>query len=324
MKAAVITSSDDAPTYRDFAEPPVAEGNQLVDLVGAGIHQIVRSLATGHHYGSAREYPMIPGVDAVARTAEGELIYTGFTTAPYGTLAERISVPGGLPLPADADPVRVAGGMNPGMSSWLPLDARRRELGGDRGLGTVLVVGATGMSGLLAVQNARLLGAERVVGVGRSAIGLARAREFGAAATAALTGDGMADTAAIASALDGEAPTLVLDFLWGAPTEAVFRALGRSGLAEDDADISYVQIGAMAGPDAALPGALLRSRHLRVHGSGAGSQPLAEVMAQLPVYMGHLASGAVTAPVRALPLSRIGEAWEAAGRGGDRIVVVPD
>lgn len=73
---------------------------------------------------------MIPGVDAVARTSDGELVYTGYPVPPYGTLAERISVPAGmrLVLPPGADPVPVAAGLNPGLSSWLPLTARVREV----------------------------------------------------------------------------------------------------------------------------------------------------------------------------------------------------
>lgn len=97
----------------------------------------------------------------MARTADGEVIYTGYVAAPYGTLAEPMAVPGGmrLPLPAGADPVAVAGGLNPGLSSWMPLLARKDEVGE---LGPVAVLGVTGMAGLLAVQNARILGAVTV------------------------------------------------------------------------------------------------------------------------------------------------------------------
>src|ERR1700691_4714581 len=110
MKAAVITSPGATPEYADFADPGAADGRELVELVAAGIHPVVRSLASGRHYGSAGVWPMIPGVDAVARTGDGELVYTGYPVPPYGTLAEWISVPGGmrLRLPAGADPVPVA------------------------------------------------------------------------------------------------------------------------------------------------------------------------------------------------------------------------
>jgi len=107
----------------------------------------------------------------------------------------------------------------------------------------VLILGVTGISGFLAAQNARLLGA------------------------------------ALASALGGDAPGLVLDFVWGPVAETAFAALGRRGLREDTADIRYIQIGALAGPEAAVPSALLRSRKLTISGSGAGSVPAAEIKA---------------------------------------------
>ena len=135
----------------------------------------------------------------------------------------------------------------------------------------MLVLGVTGMSGFLAAQNARLLGAARVVGAGRS-----RRADRAAAAgaeTVALTGDRDADTEALATALDGDAPGLVLDFVWGPVAETAFQALGRRGLSEDTADISYVQIGALAGAEAAVPSSLLRSRKLTISGSGAGWFP---------------------------------------------------
>ena len=291
-----------------------------MELVAAGLHPIVRSLAAGRHYGSIDAWPLIPGVDAVARTAAGELIYTGFIQPPYGTFAQRMAVPESVrfALPPGADPVQVAAGMNPGLSSWLPLKARVAELAT---LGTVLILGVTGMAGLLAVQHARLLGASAVVGVGRNPIALARATEFGAK-TVALTGVRDADAVALAHALDGTAPSIVLDFLWGAPAEAAFTALARRGLEEDTANIAYVQIGAMAGPDAAVPAALLRSRRIRISGSGAGAASIADVMAQIPVYMQLIADRKIDVPAQTFALSSISEAWIAPTESTRRIVMI--
>src|SRR5580704_12656910 len=98
MKAAVVAAPYATPEFGEFSEPQVDDGYELVELVAAGIHPIVRSLAAGRHYGSTGVWPMIPGVDAVARTSDGELVYTGYPAPPYGTLAERISVPAGMRL----------------------------------------------------------------------------------------------------------------------------------------------------------------------------------------------------------------------------------
>lgn len=328
MKAAVIESAGATPRYADFDEPKADEGHEIVSLVAAGIHPVVRSLAAGRHYGSHGIWPSIPGVDAVARMTDDTLAYTGFVTPPFGTIAERMSVPVRMrmPLPHGADPVQVAGGMNPGLSSWMPLTARKSELdsaGRDSGLGTVLVLGVTGTAGVLAVKNALALGATRVIGAGRDENRLRTVTGLGAE-TVRLTGDSETDATNIRSALSGVSPSIVLDFVWGAPAEATFDALARRGLDEDEGDVAYVQIGSLAGAEASVPSALLRSTRIRISGSGAGSSSMAVLMREVPVYLGLIAAGTVDVPTSVFPLSRIADAWTAAGASGTRAVIVPD
>jgi NADPH:quinone reductase-like Zn-dependent oxidoreductase len=322
MKAAVMLSADSVPVYGDFAEPAAGPGSQVAELVAAGIHHVTRSVAAGRHYGSDGAYPIIPGLNAVARTPDGQLVFTSSAPPPYGTFAERIASPDAMrfPLPDGASPEAVAAGVNPGMASWLPLQARQAEAGK---LTTVLVLGVTGVSGFLAAQNALLLGAARVVGAGRSRPGLDRAAAVGAEPVA-LTGDRDTDAEVLAAVLGGDAPGLVLDFLWGPVAETAFAALSRRGLREDTADIRYVQIGALAGPEAAVPSALLRSRKLTISGSGAGSVPAAEIKAQLPRYMQLIADGSVQVPFRTYPLSEVASAWTASAESGPRVVLVRD
>lgn len=321
MKAAVKGTPGGTPGYGDFREPVAGEGREIVELVASGIHPVVRSLAEGRHYGSTGAWPLIPGVDAVARTADGSLVYTGFAEPPYGTLAERMAVPAVMrhQLPTGADPVQIAAGLNPGLASWMPLRAHADGAGTP---GTVVVLGVTGMAGTLAVQNAHLLGAPRIVGAGRSPAGLGRAAAVGAAPVA-LTGDHAADAAALAAALDGSPPSLILDFVWGPPAEALFAALSRRGLHEDSADVAYVQIGAAAGPQASVPAALLRGRRIQITGSGAGTASIAAIIAQLPGYMRLIADGRVQVPARTFPLSHIADAWTASHDSGARVVIVP-
>lgn len=140
MHAAVIPAPGTGPAAGDFPEPSPAPGLEPLTLVAAGIHQVVRSLAAGTHYGSEGVYPLVPGIDAVARTEEGRLVYTAGARAPWGTFAERLAMPMTIDLPPDADPLAIAAGVNPGMSGWMPLVAHRDRPGG---LGTVVVVGAT-------------------------------------------------------------------------------------------------------------------------------------------------------------------------------------
>jgi NADPH:quinone reductase-like Zn-dependent oxidoreductase len=322
MKAAVLRSADSVPVYSDFDEPPAGAGYQIVGLVAAGIHRNTRSVATGRHYSRSPVFPVIPGQNAVARTTEGELAFTAAGDPPFGSFAERFPSPDSMrfPLPSAASPEAVAAGVNPGMASWLPLTARKAEAGD---LGTVLILGVTGMSGYLAAQNARLLGATRVVGAGRAAAGLDRAAAAGAH-TVRLTGDPDDDAVALAAVLDGDAPGLVLDFVWGQVAETAFSAMVSEGFREDAGSTSYVQIGALAGTEAAVPAALLRSRKLTISGSGIGSVAAGDLRAKIPGYIKLIAEGSVLVPFRVFPLSEASAAWTASADAGPRVVLVRD
>ncbi|WP_424187730.1 zinc-binding dehydrogenase [Actinokineospora sp. G85] len=319
MRAAVITAPDVSPACADFPEPAVQPGHEPLRLVGAGLHNVVRGLATGQHYGRGHTtYPLVPGIDAVARTGDGRLVYTGYARPPFGTMAERLVAPFQAEVPAGADPLAIAAGMNPGLSGWMVLTARRREVGA---LGTVLVLGATGVSGSLAVQGALALGAERVIAAGRDPEALERLRAAGATTVSLVQNgpDGLAG--ALADAVAEAQPGLVLDYLWGPVAEAAFAVLGRSG-EDTGADTAYAQIGSLAGLEASLPADLLRSRRIRITGSGVGSVSPEEMLAEAPEVMARFADGSLQVPYTAFPLSRVGEAWAHTGRS--RAVVVPD
>jgi len=145
LKAAVVSQPGAVPDCTDFADPQAEEGRLLVRPVAVGVHPIVRALAAGAHYGSADGWPMILGLDCVAETREGTLVYTGGTRAPYGTMAELASVPAAraTALPAGADPAVIAGALNPGLSTWVPL----QHLAGRAQDALVLITGATGGAG---------------------------------------------------------------------------------------------------------------------------------------------------------------------------------
>lgn len=117
-------------------------------------------------------------------------------------------------------------------------------------------------------------------------------------------------------------PSVVLDYMWGPVAETAFAALGRRGLGDGAAGISYVQIGSLGGLDARVPAALPRSRRIRISGSGAGSTSTEDMVRELPAVMALIADGTFDVPCTAYPLRRVGEAWTHAGR--DRAVVVPD
>lgn len=313
MRAAVLTAGNSNPECADFPDPEPLGDRPLLTMVGAGMHPVVRSIATGTHYGSVYRYPLIPGVDAVAERPDGTLVYTGYTRAPWGTMAEHLATLFDIPLPPDADPLALAAGMNPAMSGFMPLVTHSERHGS---LGTVLVLGATGIAGRAAVQAARALGADRVIGVGRDPKALDELRDFGAEPVSIA---GSPD--ALTTAIEQGAPSLVLDYVWGSVAESTFAALARQGMDDDDADISYVQIGGSAGPEAAVPASLLRSRRITISGSGAGSMSSKEIFAQLPRLMQYLADGTIHVPYVSYPLELIGDAWAHTGR--TRAVVTP-
>ncbi|MGA6205771.1 zinc-binding alcohol dehydrogenase family protein [Nocardia testacea] len=319
MRAAVVEGPGTTPVCADFPDPEQRPGRPPLRLLGAGLHHVVRGMAAGRHYSSGRVYPLVPGVDAVARTADGRLVYTGFARSPWGTMAEWLVTPFEVELPAGADPLAVAAGMNPALSGWMPLIARHEAAGE---LGTVLVLGATGMSGGLAVRAALSLGAKQVVAVGRDRDALERLHRPGVVTVALAPDAPDAWAAALAATVAETRPGLVLDYVWGPVAEAAFAALGEPGPEDDIEAVDYVQIGSLAGAEAVLPASLLRSRRIRISGSGKGSVSKEQMIAELPAILARFADSTFDAPYTEYPLGRVGEAWKHEGR--TRAVVVPD
>ena len=166
MNAAVVHSFDAPPRYTTFADPVATDKEQLVTVTAAGLHPIVKALAKGTHYGSSGELPFIAGVDGVGKLEDGTRVYFGIARSPFGTFADRALAASWmcLPLPATVDDVTAAGIANPVMSSWAALTARAKFAVGE----SVLILGATGVAGQLAVQVAKRLGARRIVAAGRN------------------------------------------------------------------------------------------------------------------------------------------------------------
>lgn len=124
MKAAVIDSPERGPRFADFAEPVVSGEEILVDVTAAGLHPIVRMLASGEHYGSQGTLPMIPGIDGTGRLPDGRAVYFGGVRPPYGPMAQRAAAGFVLPLPGGLDEVTAAAIINPGVGAWLALTRR--------------------------------------------------------------------------------------------------------------------------------------------------------------------------------------------------------
>ncbi|WP_382306089.1 zinc-binding alcohol dehydrogenase family protein [Herbiconiux sp. UC225_62] len=317
MKAAVVTRFDQAPRFETFPLPTeIGAHEEIATVVAAGLHPRVLSQADGSHYTSTDDLPLVPGIDGVARMADGTMRYFVQSDGALGSMAEQTIVDRrrSVVLPADADPIRIAAAMNPAMSSWVALRRRIDFRPGQR----VLVLGATGSAGRLAIQVARHLGADRVTAVGRGAERLAA---LGADVTVALDGD---DDGAIAADLAeaGRDVDVVLDYLWGEPTSTALRAIVPKR-ADDDQPLSWVQIGSVAGADSAIPSAALRATRLQLVGSGQGSVPTRDILSELAALAVVVSGDAFSLAARAVPLERVEEAWAEAPTSRDRIVLVP-
>jgi NADPH:quinone reductase-like Zn-dependent oxidoreductase len=210
MYAAVVRSFNQPPRYEEFPTPrPQNDDEALVDVIAAGLHPRVLSQADGSHYTSEDELPLVPGIDGVGRAPDGTLRYFVLPDTTMGAMAEQtvVDLRRSIVLPESSDPLLVAAAMNPAMSSWVAL---RRRITVEPGQ-SVLVLGATGNAGQMALQVARHLGAGRVIGAGRDPEKLAALPQLGADETVLLDGPGAAERLGhVAHDVD-----VVIDYLWG-------------------------------------------------------------------------------------------------------------
>jgi NADPH:quinone reductase-like Zn-dependent oxidoreductase len=278
----------------------------------------VRSQADGSRYTSTDELPLIPGIDGVGRGPDRRLRYFVLPDTTRGSMAEQTVVDErrSILLPEDADVIALAAAMNPAMSSWVALRRRLDFRAGQR----VLVLGATGNAGRLAVQVARHLGASAVVAAGRDRRRLATLGAVGATATVALDAD--PDTVAGQLAEGARDVDVVLDYLWGEPAVRAMVALVTAPEAREK-PLTWVQIGSVAGRSAAIPSAALRAARLELVGSGQGSVTTAEILAELPTLAHEISAGRFTVDARPVPLADVEQAWRTDAYPNQRVVLLP-
>jgi NADPH:quinone reductase-like Zn-dependent oxidoreductase len=312
MKAAVIRDVGALPEVNDVAEP----AGDTIEVLAAPINAIDLAvsrgvLATGHP-----ELPYVPGAEAVGRTADGRTVWIfggslGRTSA--GAIAERAAVGDAytVDVPEGADLALAAGLGIAGLAGWLPFAWRAPLTGGEE----VLVLGATGSVGLVAVQTAKLLGAGRVVAVGRRAAGLERAADHGADATLRL--DQQTDLAtAFKEAFGGDGPSYVFDALWGEPGAAAVSAAAPRA--------TIVNLGQSAGATAALSSDAVRFKSLTILGFSVYTVPFDVLAEHYRRLVEHAVASDVRLDLERVKLDTITEAWRRQAEGaGAKLVVVP-
>lgn len=320
MNAAVVRAFDAPPSYATFADPVAAEGELLVTVTAAGLHPIVKSLANGTHYGSTGELPFIPGVDGVGKLEDGTRVFFGGGRSPYGTFAERALAAKQMciPLPAGIDDATAAGMANPAMSSWVALTARAKFVAGE----SVLILGATGMAGQLAVQIVKRLGARRVTAVGRNPQALEKLSVLGADRTISLDQEHDSLVAAFRSEFAEAGVDVVLDYLWGQPAESVIEAISQKGLSKTGSRVRFVEIGQSAGAAISLKAEALRSSGLELLGSGFGSASLSQIKTAVEEFFNAAAANPFESGVKTAPLSDVESLWNSREQA-TRLVFLP-
>ena len=307
MKAAIVHGPGQTPVFGSFPDPVPGVGEVRVSVAAAALSPLARGRASGAHYSAAGDFPAVVGVDGVGRLDDGRRVYFVLPRAPFGAMAEQTVVPAAqcIAVPEDLDDATAAAIANPGMSSWAAL----RERAGLRAGETVLINGATGTAGRLAVGIARHLGAAKVVATGRNTAVLAT---LGADATVALDGTGAgsedAFRAQFAAGID-----VVLDYLSGASARGLLIAAAQAG--PEGRPMRFVQVGSSGGGEIALPAAVLRSSAISMMGSGLGSVGLDRLADAIRGVLGAARAAGLSLDHRAVPLAEVEASWAAPDQG---------
>ncbi|WP_192342434.1 quinone oxidoreductase family protein [Streptomyces sp. VITNK9] len=315
INAALVESFDEPPHFRSIPAPEADPGQEVVDVLAVGVHRATKGIAAGKHYTSPKTLPALAGADAVVRRADGSLAFVMPMGA--GSLAERIAIDPAtaIPVPDGTDPALLVATMNPALSSWAALRTRVPFRAGQ----SVLVHGATGNAGSMAVKVAKHLGAERVIAAGRNRGRLDELTAEGADDVVRLTPDQDATAAALAEA--AAEVDVVLDYVWGPPTELAMRAV-LGARTQHTRLLDWVQIGGMGGDTITLSGHAMRSNAFRVLGSGIGAVPMDVMQREFTELVAAIAAGGMAVRPNPFPLDQVEAAWAHQDAPGERTVII--
>ena len=321
MKAAVLHALGTVPAYEETAEPRVTNGDEtLLQVAAVAIKNLDKARAAGTHYSNYSQFPAVMGMDAVGRLENGQLV---FAPEPVGgTLSEKaiVKTRSLLPLPENISVAQSAALPNAVIGAALPLKFRAGIKTGD----TVVVNGATGVTGSLAVQLAKHYGAQTVIATGRNEAVLATLRDKGADFTVDMKAAPEHILAQLQEIQQAHPIDHIIDYLWGEPLDRVVSALPKGGVGTFTRPVKVVTVGEMAGAAIHLPSGLLRSSDIQFLGSGYGSisaQHVAEYQQEiLPEMFRLLAEGKISIAVETHPISTVSEMWNTRLKGGKRLV----
>jgi NADPH:quinone reductase-like Zn-dependent oxidoreductase len=323
MKAAVLHHFGGVPTYEDFPDPVLEDGEILVQVKAVALENVDKAIAQGTHFASRQflsQFPAIVGLDGIGILDSGQLVGFGGLHPPYGAMAEKAAIPAThtVPIPAGIDVVTAAAVPGSALTALFPLKWGARLQPGE----TVFINGATGFTGKLAVQVAKLLGAARVIGSGRNAQSLEALQGLGVDAVIDLKQPDHELTAAFKQEAGTSGYDVILDFLWGHPTELLLNALVPQELSFARRRVRLVQIGETAGSHISLAADTLRTSGLEILGASANLTP--EAIAEgTRLAWEWIQTGRLSADIEQMLLKDVEDAWKRTDVQGKRIVIVP-
>jgi len=321
MHAAVLHAIGSVPRYEEFPNPVIGDKDSevIVHVDAASLKPVDKQLAGGSHYASGGEFPRVCGSDGVGHLDDGQRVFFGGPRPPHGAMAERTVVPRAFtfPIPENLDDETAAALPNPGVSAWLSLAYRAKLVRGE----SVLILGATGVTGKLAVKIAKLLGAARVVAAGRNQPALNTLHDLGADSTISLALPAAEVSEAFVREGGQSGFQVVIDCVWGQPAETFLAAVTRKEFAVMQSETRFVQVGESAAPTITLPAAVLRSTALTI--LGTAGIPARDVLVEaFQKVIAHAAKGDLQIDTERVPLADIENAWQR-DQPGRRLVIIP-
>lgn len=322
MKAAVIYPDSESPRYAEVAEPQVQNENEvLVTVKAVAVKHLDKGIASGKHYssGSQPATPRIPGVDGVCLLDDGRRVY-GMGVS--GMMAEKATIHKDrmVPIPDGLDDAIAAALPNAVIGAAMALKFKAKIQAGD----VVLINGATGVTGRMAVQLARYYGAKKIIGTGRNQQSLSELPALGADETIVITGHDVGFVAQLEALRKATPISIVIDYLWGRTAELILSVLKGNGMFTNP--VSYVSVGSMSGDLIRLSAAIVRSVDLQLTGSGMGSWPkehVAKALTEiLPEAFRLAAEGKLKLETITARLPDISGVWERNVPAGNRLVVM--
>jgi NADPH:quinone reductase-like Zn-dependent oxidoreductase len=316
MKAGIVTEAGKPPIFGEFGDPVASEGTEVITVSASALSQFSKSRSSGSHYSSDGVFPSVAGADGVGRTTDGRRVYFVLPETPYGALAERSLVRPKqcVPIPDSLDDNTAAAIANPGMSAWASLVERAHLQPGE----TVLVNGATGTAGRLAVQLAKYQGASKVIATARNESELKELAALGADVAIAFTLDssqplGVNEYERALIAEFGRGVDIVIDYLWGESAKAVIVAIAKG--VDNGKPVRFVHVGGASGEGSIeLPGAALRSSAIQLMGSGVKSVPFPKLLESIRKVFDAVVPADLRIAIKTIPLAAIEESWDAPGK----------